>query len=242
MKGAFAMRRFSLLGLGLLAVLVSAAAMATSAFSVQPSNLPEGAKQFSGAHEGTTVFHNSTAGDIVCKTVSSLEGTENEETSNLPPLGPFHWHFKECGAEATGSTCTGLGETTAGTILVLGTWHLMFDRPRGGTFTGLTTAVLFLLNPVAVFHCTALVLVELKGELLCLHLKAEEANKVHSYHCGGTGTTPDDEWCKGGDVAGTCVEPTLPSLLGSVNKAAFTTSLILALGNTNYLVAVTGMV
>jgi hypothetical protein len=236
------MRRFSLLGLGLLAVLVSAASMATSAFAVQPSNLPEGAKQFSGASEGTIVFHNATAGDIGCNTATSLEGAENEETSNLPPLGPFHWHLKECKATATGSTCTGLGETTAGTILVLGTWHLVFDRPKGGTFTGLTTATLFLLNPIAVFHCTALVLVELKGELLCLDLKPEEANKVHLFHCGGSGTTPDDEWCKGGDVAGACVEPTVPSLLGSVNKAAFTTSLILALAETNYLVAVTGMV
>jgi hypothetical protein len=236
------MKRFSLLGLGLLAVLMSAAAMATSAFAVQPSNLPEGAKQFAGTNEGTTVFHNLTAGDITCTTASSLEGAENEETSNLPPLGPFHIHFKECVAAATGSTCTGLGETTAGTILVLGTWHLMFDRPRGGSFTGLTTAVLYLLSPTVVFHCTALVLVEVKGEALCLHLKAEETNKFHSFHCTGEGDNPNDEWCKGGDVGGTCVEPTVPSLLGSVNKAAFTTSLELALADTNYLVAITGMV
>jgi hypothetical protein len=236
------MRRFSLLGLGLLAVLVSAAAMATSAFAVQPSNLPEGAKKFSGASEGTTVFHNLTAGDIECTTALSLEGAENEETSNLPPLGPFHIHFEKCISVTTGSNCTGLGETTAGTILVLGTWHLVFDRPKGGTFTGLTTATLFLLSPIVVFHCTGLVLVEVKGETLCLDLKAEEANKVHLFHCGGSVTTPDDEWCKGGDVAGACVEPTVPSLLGSVNKAAFTTSLELALAETNYLVAVTGMV
>jgi hypothetical protein len=241
------MKRFSLLGLGLLVVLVAAAASATSAFAVgmQPSNLPEGAKSFSGASEGTTLFHNAT-GDLECKTVSTLEGTQNEETANLPPLGPFHWHLKECKAEATGTVCTGLGETEAGTILVLGSWHLVFDKPLApGTFSGLTTAMLYLFNLVTV-HCSALILVEIKGEILCLDLKATEANKIHSYHCTGAGSKAEEEWCMKGDEAlaggDMCLEPLVPQLLGSVNKGAFTESLILALGNTNYLVAVTGMV
>jgi hypothetical protein len=234
------MKRFSLLGLGLLVVLVSAAAMATSALAVQPSNLPVGAKQFSGASEGTTVFHNVNSGNITCKTATSTAGALNEEKTNEPPAGAFHIDFKECTAE-TGSACTGLGEATAGTILVLGTWKLVFDKKKGVAFAGLTTATLFETSLVT-FHCSALVLVEVKGEALCLDLKAEEASKTHSFHCTGEGTKPDDEWCKGGDVAGACVEPTVPLLLGSVNKAAFSESLELALGNTTTTAVVTGMV
>jgi len=231
------MKRFSLLCLGLMAVLVAAAAMATSAFAVQPSNLPTGVKTFTGASEGSTTYH-SEAGDVVCTEAS---GT-GEETSNEPPLGPFHIDFKKC-TGPLGTTCTGLGEATAGTILVLGTWHLVFDREVGKAFSGLTVATLFLVNVVH-FSCGAFILIESKGEALCLDLKPTEASTKHSYHCtGASATTANEEWCMGGEVAEACTgEWLLPKLETSTNHGAFKGSTILMLANTTNAVAVTGMI
>jgi len=234
------MKRFSLLALGLLAVLVAAAAMATSAFAVQPSNLPTGVKAFTGVSEGATVYH-SESGNIKCPEAT---GT-GEETSNEPPLGPFHIDFTNCESETLKTKCTGLGEATTGTILVLGTWHLVFDREVGKAFSGLTVATLFLTNLVH-FSCGALVLVETKGEVLCLDLKPTEANAKHSYHCTGVATNPpaaNEEWCMGGETAEACTgEWLLPKLEESTNHAAFKGATELALGITTYAVAVTGMI
>jgi hypothetical protein len=236
-------KRFSLLSLGLLAVFVAAAAMATSAFAVQPSNLPTGVKAFTGVSEGETVYHGA-EGDIKCPEAS---GT-GEETSNEPPLGPFHIDFKGCNTVVAGVVvkCTGLGEATAGTILVLGTWHLVFDREVGHAFTGLTVASLFLVNTVH-FTCSVLLL-ETKGEVLCLDLKPTENVAKHSFHCtGANATTANEEWCMGGeDVLGTesmCIgEWLLPKLEESVNHTPFKTATELALGNSTYGVAVAGMI
>jgi len=232
------MKRFSMLALGLMAVLVAAAAMATSAFAVQPSNLPTGVKAFTGASEGKTIYH-SESGDIECETAA---GT-GEETSNEPPLGPFHIDFHKCKLVGLGTICTGLGELTAGDILVLGTWHLVFDREVGKAFTGLTVGTLFLVNLVH-FSCGALILIETKGEVLCLDLKPTEANTKHSYHCtGASATKANEEWCMGGEVAEACTgEWLLPELEESVNHAPFKLATELALGNATYAVAVTGMI
>jgi hypothetical protein len=131
MKERSAMKRFSLLCLGLLLVLLAAAATATSASAevVQPSNLPEGVKAFSGESDGANPVFHSAEGDIACKQAVSLESSE---TTNKPPLGLFHIHFKECGS-AFGAKCTGTGEET-GVILVLGKWHLVFDKRIGFPF------------------------------------------------------------------------------------------------------------
>jgi hypothetical protein len=230
------MKRFSLLGAGLLVVLAAAAAMATSAFAVQPSNLSTGVKAFTGLGEGSVVYHGE-QGNSTC--IAELTG---EETSNEPPLGPIHIDFRNCELEPLKTKCTGLGEATAGVILALGTWHLVFDREVGHAFTGLTTATLFLVNVVH-FSCGALVLIELKGEVLCLDLKPTEANATHSYHCtGANATTANEEWCMGGETAEACIgEWLLPKLEESVNHAAFRGVTLLMLGNTKYGVAVTGM-
>jgi hypothetical protein len=235
------MKRFSLLGAGLLVVLAAAAAMATSAFAVQPSNLPNTLpKTFTGKSEGETVYH-SESGNVECAEAS---GT-GEETSNEEPSGPFHIDFTKCKLSVTGGKCTGLGETTEGTILVLGTWALPFDREVGLVFRNLTTATLFLVNLVH-FSCGALILIETKGSVLCLDLKQTESNATHSYHCtGGTGRA--EEWCMGGeDVLGTedmCIgQWLLAQLLESVNHATFKEATELALGNSTYGVAVTGMI
>jgi len=234
------MKRFSVLCLTLLVLLVAAAAASQLAFAVQPSNLPTGVKAYTGNSEGAIVLHNA-SGRIECK-AAAFEGSE--ETSNEPPSGPVHIVFKECKNIETGITCTGLGDAS-GLILLLGTTKLVFDRKVGGAFTELTTGVLFLINTVH-YQCSALLLVELKGEFLCLDLKPTEANTIHSIHCTGEEVgghlTSNEEWCKGGDVSNVCVEPTKPKLEGSVNHAAFAEELILGLVNMKFAVAITGMI
>jgi hypothetical protein len=240
MKERFVMKRFSSLGVGLLVVLAAVAAMATSAFAVQPSNLPTGAKAFTGVAEGSTVYH-SEQGNVTC---TAAKGS-GEETSNEPPLGSFHIDFENCELDKLKAKCTGLGETTAGTVLVLGTWHLVFDREVGHAFAGLTVATLFLVNAVH-FSCSALVLIVTEGEVLCLDLKPTEAVAKHSYHCtGATLTTPNEEWCMGGEVVPgeTCVgEWLVPKLTEKVNEGAPDPATELGLANATYGVAVTGMV
>jgi len=105
---------------------------------------------------------------------------ENTIESNLPPLGKFQMHFTGCKDKGTGATCTGLGEA-AGVSLVGGTWHLVWDEKAGSAFE-LTVATLFLLN-AAHFNCTALVLLKLEGEQLCLDLDPLTLSKTHEFHC-----------------------------------------------------------
>lgn len=164
----------------------------------------------------------SSNGTVVCLTAPA-SGTID---SNLPPLGTFHIEFKDCLDKTTKAKCTGEGEAI-GVILVLGTWHLPWDE-EGSTFE-LHVGTLFLIELVS-FHCTALVLLEVKGSELCLDLKPEESNKIHSFHCIALGTKQMDSWCVK-DESG-CKELMTPLLLTSVNKAPFKESAELALGET----------
>jgi hypothetical protein len=214
-----------------------------SASAVQPSNLPNTLpKAFTGKSEGTSVYHGD-QGDIVCTVV---EGT-GEETSNEPPAGTFHGDARGCELTSLKSKCTGLGESTAGTVLALGTWSLVFDREVGHAFTGLTTATLSLVN-LEHASCGALILLETKGEVLCLDLKPTEANATHSAHCTAANSIePNEEWCMGGeDVLVTedmCIGEWLrPKLEHSVNHGAFKPITVLALGNATSGVAITGMI
>jgi hypothetical protein len=77
-------------------------------------------------------------------------------------LGTFHFDFLGCNVtEPVPAKCTGLGEATAGEILVLGTYHSVFD-----SLSPLGAALLMLVNEVH-FACS-IVLVKVKGELVCL--------------------------------------------------------------------------
>jgi hypothetical protein len=100
------------------------------------------------------------------------------------PLGPIHIEFKEC-KSSMAVACTGLGDA-AGVILVLGQWHLVFDKISGE----LLPAKLFLFETIH-FSCAALVLVIVTGELVCLDLEATVSKTTHLYHCivEGSGST-----------------------------------------------------
>jgi hypothetical protein len=230
------MKRLIALGVGLFAAFAALTVMTAAVFAVQPSNLPEGVKRFTGPHEGSTVYH-SAAGDVTC-TVGESPG---EETGNLPPSGTATITFRECKGPLNAS-CTGLGQSS-GVILVPVDWELVFDREKNGTFTGLTVAMLFTFLEEVHFNCGTLLLVITRGEFLCLDLKPTEASTKHSYHCTGKSTTePSEEWCMEGETNNTCVKWLTPKLEESVNEGVFKSSTLLLLARTAYEVAVTGMI
>jgi hypothetical protein len=207
------MKRFSLRGVLLLAVFVAALAMsAVAAADETPLNLPFTAgEKISGKSEGEPEFLSSN-GTVICKEANAVEA-ESAYESNLPPLGKFKISFTGCRDKVSlATTCTGLGDA-AGTILVVGTFHLVWDE-EGTTFE-LTVGTLFLVNAVH-FSC-ALILFKVEGEQLCLDLKPTELSKTHSFHCVANGVKQADSWCKK-DVAG-CKELVIPVLKTSINEA-----------------------
>ena len=220
-----------LLGVALVAVLSSGAALAASASALElPANLPVSAvtRTWTGASDGAVIEFLGPGFKLTCE---SAPATGTEEPGK--PLGLFHIEFKGCTTENGTIKCTGLSDGTAGTILSLGTWHLVFDR----TSPELLTAVLLLLENVH-FSCSALVLVELLGSLLCLHLKPTESNVTHLFHCtvegsGETEKQEDTKWCMK-DVSGVCTEELTSGLLLSVNHASEKSLFLLALFSVTY--------
>jgi hypothetical protein len=208
------MRRVKSLALALVALAAALAMMSSAALALTlPENLPTSAvvRNWTGETEGS--YNLDLPAPVTCETATT-EGTEEAGK----PLGLFHEHLKNCTGEEGKVKCTGEGEE-AGVILILGNWHLVFDRKKGGTFVELTTAILYLLTPVK-FKCTVFFTVELKGEQLCLHLKPTEKAISHSDHCIAEGLKQTEEWCKS-DVGGTCVEAVVPVLLANQNGGAF---------------------
>ena len=229
------MKRFKLLGLALLSVFALTAALSASAFALElPENLPASTTRTStGVANGNTTFASVGQNPITC-TAAPGEATE---TSSKPPTGGFHIHFEGCTTEAGGVTvkCTGLGDAL-GSILMLGTWALVFDKKIAGTFEGLTSAIL-LKNELVHLTCGGLVLVELlPGETLCLHIEATVKKAKHEFRCEGTitGTKPTtavkpaDEWGK--DVGGALTGAKVPALTASVNHATAVEALQLGNG------------
>jgi len=196
------MKRALWLGLALVALLASMAAVTSSAFGAAlPANLPEikGPRTLTGEQvKGTTSQLNAGEAHVKC-----TEATSTGEEEAGKPLGPVHIDFKNCENDLK-QKCTGEGEKNAGEILVLGTWHLVFDE-KGTTFEKLTTAVLFLIKELK-FTCGALFKITVLGEVACLHLNPTVVSKTHEFHCIGF-TEPKkleggDNWCKEDVVVG----------------------------------------
>jgi hypothetical protein len=127
-------------------------------------------------------------------------------------LGTFHFDFLGCNvAEPIAAKCTGLGEATAGEVLMLGTYHTVFD-----SLSSLGAAMLMLVNEVH-FSCS-IVLVKVKGELLCLiSVPGTKGSKV-KLDCSQTGGDPSE--VKYWNNAGTLVE--IPNgLLASESDGTF---------------------
>jgi hypothetical protein len=123
----------------------------------------------------------------------------------------------------------GLGDTVAGTILVLGTWHTVIDVDEPSLAAGL----LLLLEEVH-FSC-GIVLIRVKGDVLCLVLEPLVSKTSHEFHCTQTNGTTDEKTFLNDSGVLTAV----PALLGSMNGAAFEELGLLMLATVVYSEAVT---
>jgi hypothetical protein len=153
--------------LALLALVVAGLTVVGAASAALPELLTRNRELANGTvFEGTsksTEFSmlNGIAG-ILCATSRTEAQIEGRGV-----LGPFHIVFSTC-KTTLGGTCTGLGDPNAGEILVLGSFHIVYDK-----LTGLLgAAILFLLGHVH-FECTNVpvvgrVLILVLGQVLCL--------------------------------------------------------------------------
>jgi len=163
------MQRIKLLGLAILAVFaLSAVVVATASAEIEVLN-KNGVKtsklKFSGTSKKVTTF---TILNGFAQTKCSEVVTEGEQEGSTA-LGSYHLHWKGCTTNL-GGTCTGLDDTAEpGTILGLGTFHLVFDKLGAGAELG--AGILFLTEHVH-YTCEGgfvpKTLVLVLGEVLCL--------------------------------------------------------------------------
>jgi hypothetical protein len=127
--------------LALTLITASLAQAAATLPSVLPTAGPGGTEIVSATtSSGTSTFGNG----LLEFTSSTSTGTQ---TGNAAKLGSFDILFEKT-ASVLGPVCTGLSDTTKGSILVLGTFHIR-DYKEG---TNLRTARILLLLPVH-FEC-----------------------------------------------------------------------------------------
>jgi hypothetical protein len=210
------MKRALWLGLALVALLASMAAVSTSAFGLAlPETLPVSkvARKYTGKQTSAMTILKAGETEVSCK---GAEGEGEEEPGK--PLGPFHITFKEC--KSILGACTSAGDAKE-TILSLGVAHGVFDE-KGTTFSKLTTAALALIKPNTTFVCGGIASIEVSGEILCLALNPTTKAKTHEGECGGE-ANKEDNWCKEDKVVGgvdKCEGLTKPILLTSINKGS----------------------
>jgi hypothetical protein len=218
-EGVFGMKRFRLLGLALLAVFALGALIATSASAALPELLPVvKGTIWTGKSVGEPVLETLSELTIKCK-AATMDGEQLTDT-----LGHYHIHFAECQA-ATGK-CNNVGDLP-GVILALGEYHFVDDSlgiPLG-------VAILFLVE--VHFSCGPLVLILVKGHVLCLILNPLETNVIHEFHCIRTvtekGMPLDKHWWNDAGVEQTAV------LLANLNEGTFEESTEIALGTVTFL-------
>jgi hypothetical protein len=207
------MKRFRILGIALLAVFAVGVVAAANA-SAEVVVLPGASQNFTGAGGSATL---ETAGGVVvvCETDTN-EGTI--EASK--PLGTFHIHFLKCKIKALGVTapCASLDhKVSEEAILMLGTYHLVFDH-LGMTLSEDGVGVLFLLEHLH-FTCETgiiKILVLMLGELLCL-IKPVNTKAAHfEIVCNETAGDPSETvyW----NEAGTEVKMGTEALKAALNE------------------------
>jgi hypothetical protein len=164
-KGVSDMQRLKILVLAAMAVFALAAIVSATASAALPLFLTAAGTQplllISGL--STIVSQLQELGQAASEQIECPEVHYTFHQEANTDLGTFHFDFLKCHAAVGGieAKCTGLGEATAGEILVLGTYHAVFD-----SLTTLGAADLMLVNEVH-FACS-IILVKVKGELLCL--------------------------------------------------------------------------
>jgi hypothetical protein len=201
-----------------MAVISMSAVMVASAAAITPAailqSLPNETVTVTGKQTSAgvlTVLGNTAK--IECKT-ETLEGSFAAGAT----LGPVKIDFGECKEVFTATTCTGLGETL-GTILVSGEAHLVVDVESPFLGAGL----LFLVN-LTHFTCGAVILMEVKSEVLCLIKPTATKTTKFEVVCEETAASSGDpKEIKYWDSSGTeqIINHQLGGLLTSVNHAAF---------------------
>jgi hypothetical protein len=214
------MRRFSLIGVTLLAAFALGAVMASSAFAL-PEISKAGKWTGKSTSEPTLELLGGGLTTIKCK---EAEGS-GEDTSKM--LGTFTIDFKSnCAAGGGLVKCNSLGDA-AGVILSGGTYHYVDD-----VLTTLAIAILFLPESVHLECGATLILVH--GSLLCLVLEPGSSKTSHEFHCEKEGAGDQKErtyW----DDSGTAQTA---QLLCAVNEGALESCAEVALASVTYKEAV----
>jgi hypothetical protein len=171
------MQRLKVVILAIIAVCASSALVsATTTFAADPEALPTAAEAYKG-ESGSGTLRTLGGKTIECK-LALAEGTFTGRT------GTLHGDLKECKGEGGLVTCTGLGEAS-GVILTLGTGLLVYD-----SLSPLGVAILGKGEPVHL--ACSIVLVEIKGEGLCLITPVGTASKHFQTVCEMTSATSGD--------------------------------------------------
>ncbi|THD79795.1 MAG: hypothetical protein E7812_08710 [Phenylobacterium sp.] len=215
------MKHFKLLVLALMSVLSIGALISASASAALPLLLGwESKPSWTGIKSGTANAVLETLGKstITC-TAATGSGIQTSDT-----VGSFHITFSNC--ESSGFKCNTEGDAS-GVILSLGTANYVDDH-LSTNVNELGVAILFAPEE-ATIKCTALVTIKVKGTVLCLVLEPLVSMVTHIFHCTQTAGDPaDKEWFNDEGVKQT------PSLLTSINGAAFEGSAELALATVTF--------
>jgi hypothetical protein len=212
------MQRLKVLVLCLMTVFALGAVAATVASASEPELLSAAGvktknETFEGHSAKTTglgILENSLL--VLCPETLT-QGQQEGESG----LGLFHLHFHKCTTNL-GGTCTGLGDES-GLILVLGTYHLVWDKLGVGTELGV--GILFLIEHVH-FVCkvgivTNLILV--LGDVLCLIKPINTLTRSYTIVCEKGAKDGDPGETMYWNNAGTLVE--IPEgLLSSEDEGA----------------------
>src|ERR1700720_4403261 len=158
------MRKLRMLGVALLALFAVGAVAAATSSAVLPVFLP-----LATSANPVKFIDKSGAGTFRTAGGTVLTATSDESTGEYlsTALGEFDILF--LGVKSSGVACTGLPDTVSGSVLVKGTFHLVYLLALSAKHVG----VAFLLNEVH-FSCS-IVLVRLRGCMIGLILPVNTA-------------------------------------------------------------------
>ncbi len=188
MGGLVVMKCLRLFGL-VAGLLVLGGVLSASAFAL-PTVLPNTAGTTADGEQlgANSLFETKSGSNVLCTELLKSETVLTINSSG--DLGSFHIDLHKCTGTISGikQECNSLGDSAKGLILLGGEWHLVDDH-----LTELGVAILFLIKS---FHleCSALALLILTGDFLCLLLKPTAGKAtLFEYHCIQTKGVPEDK-------------------------------------------------
>src|SRR6266404_5317363 len=179
------MQRLKLLFLALVAVAALLSTIVAAASAAPPLFLPDTVSEgFTGT--GGQGILGKLPGGLTNEIIASTSVSEGKlEAGKM--LGPFHIEFTNLKAGGL-ILCTALGDTTDGVVLLLGEYHLVYDKLGSGAELGV--GILFLVKPAHLECGTKLFVVE--GEVLCLIKPVEVLTKHFEVVCEDTSSGSGD--------------------------------------------------